>query len=397
MIAAGEVLSGRPGKQMFNASERLYSVVEVDGERLEDIFFQIPERLYKNDPDWIPMVRNDVASVFDRLKNPYFNHGEAIRWVLMNNAGEACGRIAAFINFEKQFDNGKKIGCIGFFECVNDRDAAAVLFDTAAKWLTEHHGVDAIDGPVNFGENDKYWGLLISGFGPVSFGMNYNPPYYRSLFEDYGFTVLYKQITNYVSLSQPLPERFSRIAGRIISSGRYTFRPFRYKERKRYVRDFMHIYNHAWASFNNFHPIDEAVVEKSLAEMRPIMEEDFIWFAYADGEPVGLLVAVPDVNEIIRHAGAKFDWWGKLKFLFYRYVKGFTSVRVIIMGVVPEFQKHGLESALIFHAYNEGLKRPAYRHVQLAWVGDFNEKMIAIHKAMNAIEYKQHATLRKIL
>lgn len=374
-----------------------YLVKQVNDKLTADTFFQVTELIYKKDPNYIPFVREDIENIFDPHKNPYFKHGDATRWVLLNEKGQTIGRIAAFINFEKMYDENRKVGCVGFFECINDHEASNHLFDTAIQWLIENYQVEAVDGPVNFGENDKYWGLLIKGFEPASYGMNYNPSYYQELFEAYGFLLQYKQLTNYLNLKDPLPERFVNIAKRIINNKRYNFKPFRYKEREKFIKDFVEIYNLAWSSFKNFNPMDEDVIRKDLREMRPVMVEDFIWFAYADNKPVGFVLGLPDVNEIIKYSGPRFDWKGKLKFLFYKFFKGFTRIRVIVMGIVPDFQRHGLESALIYNGFNEGKKRKNYKHVELAWVGDFNDKMIAIHKAMGAIEYKQHGTFRKIL
>lgn len=381
----------------LQSPDPVLNAIEVGDKRSEEMFLDIPEALFHDDPCWIPAVRPEISGIFDPSINPYFRHGVAKRWIVVNNSGEVLGRIAAFINFEKMYDENKKVGCIGFFDCVNNPETAFLLFDTAIKWLVEHYQVVAVDGPVNFGENDKYWGLLIKGFTSVSYGMNYNPPYYRDFFEGYGFKIQYKQLTTYVDLRKPLPERFNRIASRVLGNKQYSFKPFRYRERECFTNDFVLIYNQAWASFKNFRPMDVEVVRKSLAEMKPIMDQNVIWFAYADNKPAGFLLAVPDVNEILKYTGARFDWWGKAKFMFYKHRKGFSCLRVIVMGVVPEFQQRGLESGLVVHAYKEAMKNRRYQHVQLAWVGDFNDKMIALHKAMGAIEDKQHATFRKVL
>lgn len=376
--------------------DTLVEVIGVFGKKLERDFMRVPEFIYSDDPNWISPIESDIAGIFDPDINPYFRHGDAQRWIAVDREGMLVGRIAAFVNFDKMNEDDLRVGGIGFFESIDDRKTAFLLFDTAIQWLIETYSVNAVDGPVNFGENDKYWGLLIEGFTPASYGMNYNPPYYRTLFEDYGFKIHYRQFTNYVSLLNPLPQRFTKIAERVVSQKRYTFKPFRYSDRDEFIRDFVTIYNQAWSSFANFKPMEEAVVRRSLKEMRPVMVEDFIWFSYVDGNPAGLLVGVPDVNDVLRYSGSKFDWWGKFKFLFYKYYKGFASARVVIMGIVPEYQRHGLESGLVYHAFNEGKRRKRYKHVQLAWVGDFNDKMIAIHKAMGAVEDKQHATMRKM-
>lgn len=371
--------------------------IEVNDRRLEQVFLDVPCAVFANDPNWIAALQSEIRSIFNPSLNPYYKHGIARRWIVINESGEVYGRIAAFINFKKMYDEGKTVGAIGFFDCLNHRDAAFLLFDTAIKWLRDYYQIDIVEGPVNFGENDKYWGLLIKGFGPPSYGMNYNLPYYRQFFEAYGFEIQYRQLTNYVDLRKPLPERFTKIAQRVIRHERYRFERFRYQERGRFINDFVEIYNAAWASFNNFQPMNVDVVRKSLKDMKSIMDENFIWFVYADEKPAGVLLAVPDANEILKYAGSRLDLLGKLKFVFYKYWKGFSCVRVVVMGVVPEFQQRGLESGLILHAYQAGKTNPRYKHVQLAWVGDFNHKMIAIHEAMNATEIRQHATFRKLI
>lgn len=382
---------------VLQSGNPVLNAIEVGDKRSEEMFLDVPEAFFHRDPNWIPAIRSEISSIFNSLINPYLKHGDARRWIVVNKSGEVLGRIAAFINFKKMYDEDKKVGCIGFFECVNNREAAFLLFDTAIQWLVERYQVVAVDGPVNFGENDKYWGLLIKGFTPASYGMNYNPPYYQNFFETYGFKIQYKQLTSYVDLQKPLPERFNKIAEKVIGNKQYSFKPFRYRERESFINDFVLVYNQAWASFKNFHPMDVEVVRKSLDEMKPIMDENIIWFVYADNKAAGLLLAVPDVNEILKYAGGRFNWWGKCKLMFYKHWKGFSCLRVIVMGVVPDFQQRGLESGMIVHAYKEAMKNHHYKHVQLAWVGDFNDKMIAIHKAMGAAEDKQHATFRKVL
>lgn len=378
-------------------SNRIMSVIDVGDKKSEELFIDVPKALLQDDPFWIPIITAEVRSIFDPSANPYFKHGVAKRWIVVDAYGEVLGRIAAFINFEKMYDGNKKTGCIGFFDCINNRDAAFLLFDTAIEWLVKRYQVDAVDGPVNFGENDKYWGLLIKGFTPPSYGMNYNPAYYQDLFELYGFQIKYKQLTTRIDLEKPIPERFDKIAKRVTANKRHRFERFRNSDRERFVRDFVVIYNQAWASFNNFHPMDADVVRKSLDEMKPVMDGSAIWFVYVDNKAAGILLAIPDVNEILKYSGDTSGWWGKGKFLFYRYKKGFSCLRVILMGIVPEFQQRGLESGLIMHAYAAQHKKRRYKQVQLAWVGDFNEKMIAIHKAIGAREEKQHATFRKTL
>src|SRR4030095_3565988 len=177
-------------------------IVEVDNTKVREEFIKVPHLLYKDDPNWISPLHDDIAAVFDPGRNIFFQNGVCNRWVLYDNVGEPIGRIAAFINHAKAGKNSTPAGGIGFFECINNQDAAHLLFNTARQWL-KMQGMMAMEGPINFGENDKFWGLLIKGFKPASMGMNYNPPFYEQLFTSYGFEKLYDQYTNVLDPNIP--------------------------------------------------------------------------------------------------------------------------------------------------------------------------------------------------
>src|SRR4030095_4081419 len=162
------------------------TLVEIKDKVAAKQFISFPRKLYKGDPNFISPLETDIEGIFDPAHNPYFRHGECTRWILLNDNGEVIGRIAAFINTKKANKYEQPTGGIGFFECINDQKAANMLFDAGKNWLI-NRGMKAMDGPINFGENDKFWGLLIDGFKPPSLGMSYNPPYYKELFESYGF------------------------------------------------------------------------------------------------------------------------------------------------------------------------------------------------------------------
>src|SRR5690606_12481806 len=137
--------------------------------------------------------------------------------------------------------------------------------------------------------------------------------------------------------------------------------------------------------------ISEEYIRRSFDELKPVLEEKFIWFANVDHKPAGLMIATPDVNQLLRYLNGRLTLFNKVKFWFYKMLRGFTSVRVIIMGIAPEYQRLGLESGMTYFAYNAGQKKRRYKHIELAWVGDFNPKMIAIHNSMGAVNGKKHA------
>ncbi|HVW99827.1 MAG TPA: hypothetical protein VHA52_05270, partial [Candidatus Babeliaceae bacterium] len=161
-------------------------IVEVQDKQAKKAFLNAARNVYKNDPNWVCPLDNEVETVFDPQKNNFHQHGKCTRWVLIDKNGNPVGRIAAFVNNSKAYNYEQPTGGIGFFECIDNEEYAFALFDTAKEWL-QQQGMKAMDGPINFGENDSFWGLLVEGFTQPSYGMTYNPPYYRAFFEHYGF------------------------------------------------------------------------------------------------------------------------------------------------------------------------------------------------------------------
>ncbi len=371
------------------------NLIVVSRGRTEREFIDLPRKLYSKDPNWVSPLDNEIKAVFDPSRNVFFNHGICKRWILTDDRQQTIGRIAAFINFRKSHKNPQPTGGIGFFECINNKEAAHLLFLTAMVWLQENE-MEAMDGPVNFGENDKYWGLLVQGFKAPSLGMNYNPPYYTELFESFGFEKLYDQFTNYLDATVPLPDRFIKIADWVMKKPGYSFRHFDKKHRENFFEDFMEIYNDAWSDFENFAPIEMETLRESFRQMQPVMDEKIIWFAYYHDEPIGFVLCLPDVNQLLKHVKGKLNLWGKLKFAWYRQTIKIDRLRIIIMGCKKKFQNHGIESALIHCLQQEVLPRNTIKGVELAWVGDFNAKMLAVHEATGATKDKVHRTYRFI-
>ena len=169
-------------------------IVEVTNKTLAQEFIEVNVLMNKANSNYIRPLDNEINEIFDIEKNRNFKYGKAIRWILKNDTNELIGRIAAFTN-SKYINYGTTftVGGCGFFDCINEQDAANLLFDTAKNWLIEQ-GMEAMDGPINFGDRDKWWGLLVDGFNrePI-YGMPFNPEFYQQLFENYGFQNYYNQ------------------------------------------------------------------------------------------------------------------------------------------------------------------------------------------------------------
>ena len=167
-------------------------LTEVNNSSTAKDFVQVNVLMNRSNPNYIRPLDNEVNDVFDPSKNKNYKYGEAKRWILKDSNGRLIGRIAAFthskyVNKETEFATGG----IGFFDCSNDQSAANELFDAAKEWL-QSKGMEAMDGPINFGDRDKWWGLMVEGFDkPPIYGMPFNPTYYEKLFEGYDFQNYY--------------------------------------------------------------------------------------------------------------------------------------------------------------------------------------------------------------
>ncbi len=370
-------------------------LIEVSSRKLRNQFLNLVDIIYKGDQYYIRPLDVEIESVFDPAQNSFFQHGEATRWILINDADKPVGRVAAFINKRKAFTFQQPTGGMGFFECIDNQEAAFMLFDQAREWLAAR-GMMAMDGPINFGENDVNWGLLVDGFMYPGFGMNYNPPYYRNFFEAYGFQFYFEQVSNHLDVTKPFPDRLLKIAEWAMRKPELSYRHFTFQQADKFISDMKEIYDDAWKFHENFTPMDVATLKKGLEKARSFMDPELIWYVYHLEEPIAFMIQFPDVNLILRHLHGKLHIYNKLKFLWLRYRKTMTRTRIVIMGVKPKYQRYGVESGIFWHL-NEVLKsRPHITELELSWVGDFNPKMRALHESVGATFAKRHITYRKI-
>ena len=365
-----------------------FELITVKDEEQSKEFINFPKRLYKQDANYIMPLDKDIQQVFDPGHNPAYKIGECTRWLLVKDK-KTVGRISAF--YTKIEKTGVLTGGCGFFECIDHQEAANILFDAAKQWLKEKH-CELMDGPINFGERDSFWGLMVGGFVNPSYRENYNFPYYQQLFENYGFKPEIGQTTSLISEEIFNFERFSKLASRVFANPTYTFDYIHKNNIKKYAADFIEIYNQAWEFHENFIPMTMEKIMVHMNQMKPILVEELNVFVYANGVPVGFYITVLDVNQVFKHVNGKMNLLGKLKFLYYK--PSVTRIRGIVFGVIPKFHNLGLEIALIMK-FREAMQRnPQYKDNELAWIGDFNPKMLSMFESMGAQEIKKHITYR---
>lgn len=369
-------------------------IIPVKSRKTKRAFLDFPRKLYRNDPNFVVPFDGEINKAFNRKVNPYFNHGNAVRWIVVNEKNQPVGRIAAFYDRTKDEADGVLSGGCGFFESIDDPQVAFLLFDTAKAWLREN-GYEAMTGPINFGENDTNWGCLVHGFVPQALGMTYNHSYYRELFENYGFKLYYRQFSFHLDLDKPFPERFWKIAEWINSRKGYSYRHFEMKNAASFVDDTVSIYNQAWRHLRkDFTPMDPASLFDELRKVKPIMDQELIWYAYYNQEPIAFFMFLPDANQIFRHLNGKLHLVNKLRFLYYKKRKTMTRVRGTAAGVIPKFQNSGVESGIFWQMKQVMERKSHYKQFELSWVGDFNPKMIALYQATGATHTKTHHTYR---
>ena len=372
-------------------------IVEVNNPELDKVFCQVNADLNKFNPNYIRPLDNEVLQVFDPLKNKLFKDGNAKRWLLKNEAGQWIGRIAAFY-YSKYKNKGTEFatGCCGFFDCINDIEAATLLFDTAKEWLKEN-GMEAMDGPVNFGDRDKWWGLMVEGFDKEPmYGMSFNPDYYQNLFEEYGFKNFYNQYYYRLNIFDELPPRFKERYEKFKSKADYQAKHLDKKNLTKYAQDFVTIYNEAWAQHGEAKAITLEQIIKLFKTLSPIMDERVIWFAYYKEEPIAMFINIPDVNQYFKHFNGQLGLLQKIHLLWMKWRKQNTQLTGLAFGVVPKYQSLGVDSFLIYSSALLLYKIKTYTQYEMGWAADWNPKMVNIYKSLGAQPSRRMVTYRHI-
>jgi GNAT superfamily N-acetyltransferase len=339
------------------------------GRRLSE-FIGLPYRLHAQDPHWTPALRMDVRAQLSRGKNPFFEHAAA-EYILARRGGRVVGRIAAIHNYLHNDIHGDKVGFFGFFECEEDPEAAAALFDAAAGWLREH-GLDTLRGPASFSVNDEL-GLLVQGFDtPPVLMMPHNPPRYVPLLEGLGFTKA-KDLIVFQRQATPLPQRLAE--GAALLEKRYQIR-VRSIDMKRFedeVGAVKKLFNSAWEKNWGYVPMTDREIDHLAQQLKQIVVPELVLFAEREGETIGFAVALPDLNVALRtnRSGRLFP--GILKVLWA--ARKVQRLRIALLGAVPEWQGRGVD-ALLYKSIWENAMRKGFNWGEAGWILEDNHAMV---------------------
>ncbi|HAW51424.1 MAG TPA: hypothetical protein DCX54_03700 [Flavobacteriales bacterium] len=367
-------------------------LVEVRSRKDEREFLLFPVGLYKNDVNYIRPLDKDIKSVFDPKLNKNCKPDNHKRWLLRNDRGEAIGRVAAFIQL-RVLKNGGQEGSMGFFECINDLQAATVLFDACRDWLSSK-GMTSMDGPVNLGEREKWWGCLVDGFTEPNYCINYNPSYYKDLFEQYGFQTYFEQYTYGMPVKGTLSERYVEKSKHIFENPDFRFVNLQKRKFDEGVEAFRSIYNKAWVKHEGVSELSPGQAKALLKPLKAILDEDIAWFIFEKEKPIAFVFLLPEVNQWFKHLNGKFNALSKLRVLWMKWRKINRKMLGIAFGVIPEFQRQGMEAALVHQSRKMVDKSDRYDYFEMNWIGDFNPKMMRVAEETGGKIVKTHITYR---
>lgn len=372
-------------------------VIEVNNKSTAKDFIRVNVLMNEFNPAYIRPLDKEVDETFDQKKNKLFKQGELRRWLLKDDSENLIGRIAAFTN-EKYINKGTSYptGGIGYFDCINNQQAADLLLDTAKTWL-QNKGMVAMDGPINFGDRDKNWGLLVNGFDKEPmYGMAFNPPYYQKLIEGYGFKNYYNQYYYSMNVDDPFPAKIAERHARFAGKRDYSARHADLKNLEKYASDFVTVYNAAWAQHGEAKETTFEQIQKLFNSMKPILDERLIWFAYYKEEPIAMFINIPDVNQYFKYFNGKFGLLQKLHLLWLKKIGYCKQATGLAFGVVPKFQALGIDSYLIHEVALYVQNKGWYYTYEMGWAGDWNPRMINIYKSLGGVQSRQMITYRYI-
>ncbi len=365
-------------------------IVEISSRDIQSIsqFHGVVDVVYANDTKFIPYLTDDIDAIFNKEINQNFKKGVAQRWVVLGDDKRPVGRIAAFYVRRK----GKSVGGWGFFECINDLEVAKEMIETAENWL-QVHKCQRIQAPINFGDRDTFWGLMIENKGIHSYQENYHPVYYKEMLTSLGYATDFEQSTYEITDDTFNKERFERIAERTLGNSEYEYRCLEFGKLQQFATDFTTVYKDAWSFHEDFEPLEVSKVLERFKKMKPAIIPSLVVFAYHKNVPIGFYVNILELNTLFKEFGGTLNLVNKLKFMMRKNT--LTRIKGVVFGIVPSHQNKGVEAGLIMKTYGEAKKLKKITSMELAWIGDFNPKMISMLTAMGAVPIKKHITYFK--
>lgn len=371
------------------------NIIEVNDWKWKKRFIDFPHDLYASDPNYVPEIFLGQKDLLSEKSNPFFQHSKVQLFLALRN-DKIVGRIAAIRNGKYIEFYGKNAGFFGFFDVINDYEVAKLLLDIAVNWL-KAQGLDTAIGPTNFSTNDTA-GLLVEGFdSPPVVMMTYNQAYYAEFLERYGFQKqmdLLAYRADHASVSQKSIDLSEKLKDRLAQRG-ITIRTVQMKKFKEELAPVREVYKAAWDKNWGFVPPTDAEFDHMADGMKMVIDPEFAVLAEHNGKLVGFALAVPDINTIaINMKRGRLFPFGIFKLLLGK--SKIKSLRVILLGILPEYRRMGIEGVFYSHIISRS-KVKGFTHGEASWILENNVMMNQALLNIGAKPYKRYRLYEKAL
>ena len=366
-------------------------IIAVEGGSALKDFIDLPWEIYAGYPKWVPPLKKDVRRMLDPRRHPFWEFSERSLF-LARRGSKTVGRIAGIIDRHYNEFHGEKMGIWGFFECTDDREAAAALFSAVETWARQK-GMTFIRGPLNLSPNYEV-GLLIDGFDyQPAMGMTYNPPYYPRLVESCGFIKEKDLLAFLIKTPYQFPEWIDQLAERLVHKKGVHIRPFRPKDQDSEFLLIKEIYNDSWSGNWGFVPISDNEMRDLQKNVMKFADPDLAFFIYYEQEPVAVCVVLPDINPLLKRLNGRIGLLGLLKLLMYRgEIRG---LRCLIFGVKEKYRQLGFPMLATHHLNKIVKKKEKYHYLEMGWCLEDNESINFLIEEAGGKPHKRYRLYRK--
>ena len=349
-------------------------------------FVKLPWKIYAEDPVWVPPLIGETKKIFDPQKNPFFAHGE-IEPFLAWRGGHVVGRVAAIRNTLHEETHRDRVGFFGFLECVDDTEVALGLLETVKEFLRKR-GLNVIRGPINPSINDEC-GFPVTGLDrPPVILMPHGRPYYDTLLKSCGLRKAKDLYAYHLFEGSGMPENLVR--GVKIARRRnpdVVVRPLDKKKFRQEVELFRKIYNDAWETNWGHVPMTDAEIDHMAVQLKQIIDPGLVRIAEKDGEPIGVALGLPDVNQALKHANGKLFPFGLIKILWHS--RKINRARIAVLGLLEGYRRSGVDVIMYHDLFEYGTSK-GYSEGEFSWVLEDNAPMVRPLEKMGAEVYKTY-------
>jgi GNAT superfamily N-acetyltransferase len=364
-----------------------YEIIEIGkSNKLLKKFISFPRYIYQSNQYYVQPLRSEIKEKINPLQNPFFKYGKIKMFGVIDNNKNLVGRIVAIINpvYDKLY--GKEYGFFGMFESINNKEVASLLINQVKSFFNEMNYKRLI-GPVNFTTNEES-GILIEGFDQSpTFMCAYNEKYYQDLIEGCGLVKAIDMFAYKGNVDHIYPEKFNKILNRISIDPNIKLRTFDKTIKEEDTKIIFNLYNECFKDVWGFVPLSLDEANLMTGKFLPFYDPELIWIAFINSIPAGFILGLPDINKVLKKINGKLFPFGIIR--FYLNKNKIDSIRVLTLGVLPQFRGLGLESLLI-HRLHERMKAAPYRWGEFSFIMENNFKMRKVLENLGFKAYKRY-------